>query len=115
MAKTQAKHIDFDYWLQLAQEDPEGFESLRSATLESHICRASDAQQNRLRCLQWRIDRIRDTAKTPMAACISISDMMWDTFNHLATGYKHLDCLRSGHTRQLPSATVLEFSPRSST
>ena len=115
MAKTQAKHIDFDYWLQLAQDDPEGFESLRSATLESHINRASDAQQTRLRCLQWRIDRIRDNAKTPMAACISISDLMWDTFHHLATGYKHLEHLRRGRLEQLPSATVLEFAPRSNT
>lgn len=112
MAKTKPKHIDFDYWLQLAQDDPVGFESLRTETLESHISRASDAQQNRLRCLQWRIDRVRDNAKTPLAACISISDMMWDTFNHLATGYKHLDHLRHGHYNQLPSATVLKFEPR---
>ncbi|MEJ2143174.1 MAG: DUF3135 domain-containing protein [Gammaproteobacteria bacterium] len=111
MAKTQ-NHIDFDFWLHLAQSDPERFESLRTETLEKHIQRAADNQQNRLRCLQWRIDRIRDRAKTPMAACISISDMMWDTFNHLASGYNHIDHLRNEENDQLASATVIDFEPR---
>ena len=112
MAKKRSKHIDFDFWSQLAQDDPEGFECLRSETLESHILRASGARQSRLRCLQWRIDRIRDTSKTPMAACISISDLMWDTFQNLATGYTHLDHLRQDKKRPLPRARVLKFEPR---
>jgi hypothetical protein len=114
MATVQANHIDFDYWLRLAQEDPERFESLRLETLESHINRASDTQQTRLRRLQWRIDRVRDTAKTPMAACISISDMMWDTLNNLASGYQHLEQLRNGHHSQMPAAQILKFVPRQS-
>lgn len=109
MANLHPEHIDFDFWLQLAQSDPERFESLRSETLERHIQRAADSQQNRLRCLQWRIDRIRDRAKTPMAACISISDMMWDTFNHLASGYNQPDLLRQEQNNTLPSATIIKF------
>lgn len=112
MAKIQSNHIDFDYWRQLAEDDPERFENLRSETLETCINRASNAQQPRLRCLQWRIDRMRDKAKTPMAACISISGMMWDTFNNLASGYTHLDHLRQGRHCQLPKAVVLPLKPR---
>lgn len=109
MANSASNHIDFDFWLQLAQSDPERFESLRSEILEKHIQRAPDSQQCRLRCLQWRIDQIRDRAKTPLAACISISDMMWDTFHHLASGYNH-----PGHLRhdQESTATVIDFEPR---
>ncbi|MGD8483337.1 MAG: DUF3135 domain-containing protein [Thioalkalispiraceae bacterium] len=114
MAKTQSSRIDFDYWLQLAQDDPERFETLRSETLESCIQRASDTQQVRLRCLQWRIDRIRDNTKTPLQACIRISNMMWETFNHLATGYHHLEHLQQGRHHRLPEATILPFKPHQS-
>ena len=109
---TQLNHIDFDYWLDLAQRDPERFESLRIETLETHINRASNTQQTRLRRLQWRIDQVRQRAKNPLAACISISDMMWDTFNNLASGYHHIDMLRQGQNSHLAEATVLPFNPR---
>lgn len=112
MANTQSNRIDFDYWLQLAQDDPERFESLRSETLETCIKRATDSQQVRLRCLQWRIDRIREKTKNPMMACIRISDMMWDTFSHLATGYQHMEQLQKGQPGTLPSATILAFKPQ---
>ena len=111
MAYTQSNRIDFDYWLQLAQDDPERFESLRSEILETCINRASNTQQARLRCLQWRIDRIREKTNNPMVACIRISDMMWDTFNNLANGYKHLEHLQQGRPSTLPSATILPFRP----
>ena len=111
MAK-QPSCIDFDYWSQLARDDPERFESLRSATLESHINKAPEAQQNRLRCLQWRVDRMREKAKTPMAACINISNMMWDSAQHLVISCKHLEHIHKGQDSHLPSATILKFVPR---
>jgi len=111
MANTQSNRIDFDYWLQLAQDDPERFESLRSEALEICINRAPDSQQARLRCLQWRIDRVREKTKNPMVACIRISNMMWDTINNLATGYQHLEHLQQGHPSTLASATILDFKP----
>lgn len=111
MAKSQSTRIDFDYWLQLAQDDPERFESLRSEALENCINRASGNQQVRLRCLQWRIDRIRDNTKNPLVACMRISNMMWDTFNNLASGYNHLLQAQQDQPSQLPSATILQFKP----
>jgi len=123
MTIKPSNHIDFDYWLQLAQDDPIHFESLRSEVLEDCIQRSSGAQQPRLRGLQWRIDRIREKAQNPMSACISISNMMWETFSDLAEGYQHLQQLQSGQIGALSdiptsvrpsvttSATILPFKP----
>ena len=113
MAKSQLNDFDFDHWSQLAQDDPEGFEKLRNKTIEFHISQATKAHQTRLRCLQWRIDRIRETANSPMAACISISGMMWDSLHQLSISYKQLDNLTNGVPVQLPKADILKFEARS--
>ena len=112
MAKSQLNDFDFDRWSQLAQDDPEGFERLRSRTIEFHISQATEAHQARLRCLQWRIDRIRETAKSPMAACITISEMMWDSLQKLSISYKQLDNLTDGVPVKLPKADILKFEAR---
>ena len=112
MAKSQLNDFDFDHWSQLAQDDPEGFERLRSRTIEHHISQATEAHQARLRCLQWRIDRIRETTKSPMAACITISSMMWDSLHQLSITYKQLDNLTNGVAVQLPKADILKFETR---
>ncbi len=89
-APASASRIDFDQWSQLAKTDPESFERQRSALLDACIARASRNHQERLRRLQWRIDRIRDTAGTPLAACVRISDLMWRTFHQLGEAYQQL-------------------------
>jgi hypothetical protein len=70
---------DFEHWAQLAITDPEAFEDRRSHLIEAFISSAPIERQQRLRGLQWRIDQIRRTAHTPLAACIRISRMMWDS------------------------------------
>ncbi|MEW5756719.1 MAG: DUF3135 domain-containing protein [Pseudomonadota bacterium] len=72
--------IDFDAWVELARNDPEAFEARRRNLLEEFISQAAPAQQRRLRCLQWRVDIERKRASNPMAACVRISQMMWDSF-----------------------------------
>jgi hypothetical protein len=74
--KTKAE-IDFDRWSEIARTDPETFESMRLAAIERVIESASEANRERLRRLQWRIDQERRLARTPMAACLRISNMMW--------------------------------------
>lgn len=78
--------IDFEYWSSLALTDPTKFEQLRQDQIELIIAKAgSQRQQRRLRGLQWRIDKIREQHKdSAMAACLAISEMMWETFEHLA-------------------------------
>ena len=79
MKKKKTAEIDFDAWSEMARSDPETFELMRQAAIESAIARASESNRHRLRCLQWRIDQERRLASSPMAACLRISRMMWRT------------------------------------
>ncbi len=75
----QHTEIDFDNLSDLAASDPEAFEAQRSALIEQVIQRAPRHRQQRLRGLQWRVDIVRERSQTPLAACIRMSEMMWDT------------------------------------
>lgn len=71
---------DFEQWRRMAVENPARFEALRSELIEEQIASASSRCQRRLRGLQWRVDQLRAKSPTPMAACITLSSMMWDAF-----------------------------------
>ncbi|MDH5571460.1 MAG: DUF3135 domain-containing protein [Gammaproteobacteria bacterium] len=105
--------FNFDQWSELALNDPEAFETMRSEKVAAVIASAPDSQQHRLRCLQWRIDMIRKQAKTPLSACIKISNMMWDTLHQLGDTYQQLhknpDQPVLVYQKQ---ATMLAFVPR---
>jgi hypothetical protein len=75
--KVKPSEMDFDAWMALAQDDPDGFEAMRRAAIDEVIERAPEASRVRLRSLQWRIDQERRLARTPLKACIRISNMMW--------------------------------------
>jgi hypothetical protein len=79
----QARHssFDFDQWAELAQHDPQGFEARRSEAIEAAIRQASPRTQERLRRLQWKLDQIRRTSGTPLAACIRMHNMMLDSLH----------------------------------
>jgi hypothetical protein len=77
MENNSSAEIDFDTWSEMARIDPETFESMRRAAIEAVIENAPEANRERLRRLQWRIDQERRLARTPMAACLRISRMMW--------------------------------------
>jgi hypothetical protein len=116
---TSASRIDFEHWLVLARDDPDSFEQLRSRMLDDCIARASAPHQERLRRLQWRIDRIRERASNPLAACVQISDLMWNTFNRLGEAYRSLEIPGptgpTNHRLARPprkSARILPFRPR---
>ncbi len=72
--------IDFDEWSSLAKQDPKGFEARRRAMLDSFIKAQPGWRRQRLRCLQWRLDRIRQSSSTPLLACQRLSQLMWDAF-----------------------------------
>lgn len=117
MNRSQAlERLDFDRWLELAKSDPATFEELRTQAIDAAIGRFAESRQSHLRRVQWRIDRIRERSGTPMAACIAISSMMWDSFHSLNSTYRHLYEQTNGKQRldlaPLPSAKVLPFRPR---
>ena len=77
METKKKAEIDFDTWSEMARNDPEAFEKMRLQAIEAVIDSAPEANRERLRRLQWRIDQERRLARTPMAACMRISRMMW--------------------------------------
>ena len=68
---------------QLARDNPQAFEALRSRLIAETIERAPERLQLRLRQLQFRIDGIRRRARTPLGALIEMQSMMWDSFLRL--------------------------------
>lgn len=69
----------FDELRDLAQRDPEGFETLRTELIEDCIRRSSECNQRRLRGLQFVIEARRRVAGSPMKALLDIQAMMYDS------------------------------------
>ncbi len=85
MSDISICEVNFEKWMMLASSEPNSFEQLRRDKISELIESAPKRHQHRLRCLQWRIDQIREkNNSSPMAACIAISGLMWDTFGHLS-------------------------------
>jgi len=105
--------LDFDFWKQLAQDDPEAFEALRREKVEELIQRAPERQRRRLQGLQWQIDQTRRLAGSPMASCLAISNMMWESLHQLNLHQRDLLSATPGkilQTEEIPAeATVLAF------
>ncbi len=74
---------NFDKLKEMAQNNPTELERLRIELCEQLIHEAPEQYRRRLRGLQFRIDMERRKAKSPMAACITISGMMHDSFDKL--------------------------------
>lgn len=107
--------FDFKEWSELAKTDPESFEARRNRVINEAIRRVPTDRQQMLRGLQWKVDRIRELKRTPLAACIAITDMMWDTFNNLHHAYTELAEIKPGHkvtVEKRPLADVLPFPSR---
>ena len=77
---SPVRHLDFEQWSLLASLDPEEFENRRKALIDAVISKAPERRRQRLRGLQWRVDQVRSRSSNPLAACISLSDMMWESF-----------------------------------
>lgn len=77
MTQLSNRKLDFDHLLQLAEKDPMRFESMRQAAINDFISTLPQERQQRMRQLQWRIDQER-RGRTPLSACVKISNMMWD-------------------------------------
>lgn len=119
MTELEPTGFDFETLCTLAQTDPGSFETVRRQAIDKAIERAPQECRQRLRRLQWRIDRVRETSRTPLAACILISNMMWSSFNDLNRVYRRLGepaeaCAApvEGPRPERPSARVVPFRPR---
>ena len=70
--------FDFDHWANVAKQDPEQFEQMRLELIDELMEQVPESYKPRIQGLQWQIDQIRNQADNPMAACLSISQKMWD-------------------------------------
>ena len=85
MSGHSINEIDFEHWVTLASTDPQKFEKLRQDKISAVINRTSGQRQQRLLGLQWQIDTLRARHKdSSVAACLAISELMWETFQRLA-------------------------------
>ena len=108
--------LDFDEWMNLAKNNPDEFEIKRRKHIESFFNNVPEDKQHRLKRLQWRIDQTRKLSRTPMASCIAISNMMWDSVNRLKDHQYELVNLATGQSDKLikkntASATILRMNP----
>ena len=85
MSGHSISEIDFEHWSTLASSDPQKFEELRKDKISNLINGTSGQRQKRLLGLQWQIDSVRKQHKdSSVAACLAISELMWETFHQLA-------------------------------
>lgn len=100
--------FDFDAWARLFVEDPQTFEIQRTHAIEQLIRQAPCHKQHRLRCLQWKLDQIRATAPSPLAASLRMNRLLWDS---LAGQGGLIERLRVPHaTRPVPdTGKVIPF------
>jgi hypothetical protein len=110
MQEKSSNKLDFDAAMELARTDPEAFEQFRLDAIEALIASAPARSRQQLRCLQWRIDRERERASSPISACVRIYQMMWDSF----AGERGLiDTIRNAQSEcpdELHKAKVIAFS-----
>ncbi|BFM16619.1 hypothetical protein R50073_28020 [Maricurvus nonylphenolicus] len=101
----------FDTLMTMALTNPEGFERLRQQEVDALIASAPEEIQQRLRGLQFQIDAQRQIHKTPMGACIKISNMMHESFAQLRELLSQFSQQRApliARTSEAPSSAVLE-------
>lgn len=114
MPDTSANYFDFEKWSALAVSDPEKFEQLRQEKISAFIEDAEQDRQNRLRGLQWSVDRIRDQhSNSSMGACLALTKLMWKTFAQLSQQLETYDKSKGTDTRQCQhQADIIPFTDK---
>lgn len=108
---------------QLACENPQAFEALRSELIENCISSAPARIQPRLRGIQFRVDCIRRLSRSPLGALIKIQALMWESFLRMDHELQSFARQPSGappisgermdlNYRSAQSALIIEFQPR---
>lgn len=102
---------DFDTLKDLAKNDPDSLERLRQEHVAAIINRAPPEIQQRLRGLQFQIDAQRKIHSSPMAACIKISQMMYESFTELRVMLNEVGSPKESKATELEPklAEILEF------
>ena len=104
---------DFDAWSALARSDPQAFEAFREQIINEAILRAPAHRQQRLRRMQWKLNQIRNTSRTPMIACLRMNRLLWNAVigeRGLLDSLLHPDASRGRpDAADTPSARIIPF------
>jgi hypothetical protein len=104
--------LDFDEWANLARSNPAAFEAKRRQYIEAFINTVPEDKRQRLVGLQWQIDQARRLARSPMASCIAISNMMWQSLERLRQEQNRFLRQEPLPTHDAQMACILPFPAR---
>lgn len=109
--------FDFAAWKELAATSPADFEARRAEAIAAFLDALPSDRRERLERFQWRLDRERDRARTPLEACVRFSEMLSEQVwgdGGLAQRFEELAAVARGETPPpalgRPPATVLDFT-----
>lgn len=100
--------FDFDGWMEVYKTDPDMFEKMRQALIESTIKQAPIEMRRRLNGLQWQIDTEIKLAKNPLDGCIKIYEMMMDSVYEPNGLLDALSMAKKGITVSVPNVVKLK-------
>src|SRR5690606_39491732 len=110
-AKDTAMSLpEFDELVALAKSDPEALEKLRREKVEEIIESARTAGlKRRLRGLQFQIDAKVRLSRTPMAACVTLSQMMQESLNELRLSLMGRECPKGDSSMPPVTAQIYQL------
>jgi len=100
-------NFNFEDLAGLALKDPAKFEALRTKLCNDLINSAPKRLHRRLNGLQFTIDMERQKAKTPLAACIKLSQMMHESLAQLQQALSNPEEYMRNKRRE--EAKVIQF------
>lgn len=109
MARQPMALPSFDELRSMAEQRPEDLERLRERMINEILEDLPEPRRRRLLGLIFRIELERKRAKTPMQACLKISQMMMDSVCELR------DVMLNGPPAHRPESTqarIIPFKPR---
>lgn len=106
--KTRSHYLlelpTFEALSQLAQDDPNAYETMRRELIEDFIDGAPDTMKQRLKGLQFRIDCERRLSRSALGATVRIYELMWK--NYLSLNHEWQSLVQMGtSTDSLHGAT----------
>ncbi len=100
----------------LAERDPEGLERLRAELVENLIAQVrNETKRRRLRGLQFRINLETERCKTPLSACLRLSEMMHESLLLLRESFRaplEMQQLRNHNRQSQPPGRIMAFKPK---
>lgn len=106
--RTNVNLPKFDTLVALYQKDPAAFDDFRKKFLNDEIASASPQHRAALQDTLSRIERARETAKTPMEAATAAYTMMCESAIQLQTEIGKLHYLTAG----MQAALIIEGARR---